>query len=271
MNNNSISTANLFLKKFFFGVFVFALFSIAASAQGEMMPMDSLIDSQTWVLVKIKNKSVPKDSKAFITINTAEKRLGGNGGCNHLFGTVEINGNRIKISEVGSTKMFCTEAGVMMRENELMNYLEKSTRYVQTGRTLSLYAGRSLLLKFKAKDKVSSGDVMNLDEKKWMLTAIESKALPNTPKIPYFVFNKTSGKFTGNFGCNSGSGKYETNGEKILFKDIIQTEMACGEPAASIERQFTDALSKANRFKMEEGKLLIFFDEKLLLTLKAAN
>lgn len=250
--------------KIFSTVFLFAIFCVAASAKNSIQ-----IDSAQWVLIEIKNKAVAQN-KAFIEFNLAENRIAGNAGCNRMFGTAEIaDGNRIKFSGIGTTKMFCGQPKVMKLEQDFINYLGQTTRYKQTGKTLSLYAGKRLLLKFKANESFNGAS--DLEEKKWTLVAIESKKLQNVSKVPYFVFDKSAGKFSGNFGCNSGAGNYETSGEQILFKEIITTEMACDEPATGIEREFLDALLKANRYAVEKQSLKLYSGNKLLLTFDAQD
>lgn len=264
MNKQYLLSTNIksFLNKIFLAVFLLAIFCAAASAKNSFQ-----IDSTQWVLVELKNKPVAQ-SRAFIEFNAAENRITGNAGCNRMFGTAEMaDKNRIKFSDIGTTKMFCGQPNVMKLEKDFIDYLGQTTRYKQAGKSLSLYAGNRLLLKFKAKE--SSNDETNLEEKTWRLVAIESRKLQNVSKIPYFVFDKASGKFSGNFGCNSGAGNYEIDGEKILFKEIITTEMACDEPAVSVEREFLDALSKVNRFAIEKQNLKLYAGNKLLLTFNA--
>ena len=63
-----------------------------------------------WRLVAVGDKVVaPADSQraAHITLQPNSKQVAGSGGCNRLFGVYELNGDALRFSGVGSTKMAC--------------------------------------------------------------------------------------------------------------------------------------------------------------------
>jgi putative lipoprotein len=66
-------------------------------------------------------------------------RVGGRGGCNRFFGSVEITGESIKFGQMGSTQMACVEA-LMNQEGRYLKALGAAERYALNGDQLLLYS-----------------------------------------------------------------------------------------------------------------------------------
>ena len=113
------------------------------------------LDSRRWNLIEL-NGVKTESSMAFIEFVSAEKRFAGNAGCNRMFGKFETNDSEIKFSGIGTTKIACSQEGVMKLESDFIKALENTTRFEQTGEMLDLYAGNNLILKFSAADKDTS-------------------------------------------------------------------------------------------------------------------
>ena len=107
----------------------------------------------------------------------------------------------------------------------------------------------------------------------WNLQALGSPdnlrpALPNTEVTLTF----TSGsEVSGNAGCNSYGGSYESGVDGTLrFADLFHTEMYCVEPGVMDQEQcFLDALSAAETYGMDESSLRIEGGGKLLVLSRA--
>lgn len=230
------------------------------------------LDARRWNLVELNGAKI-ESSKAFVEFASAENRVTGNAGCNRMFGKFETNAGDIKISGIGATKMFCAQEGVMKLETDFTKALERATRFEQQGSTLNLYAGNDLILKFAvaAKDTTPGSEnsgVIKLEDKKWILTAINGKALPAPLKAtPFLVFNAQRQSAGGNSGCNSFGGSYKTGEHKISVTEIISTQIACIEDERmNIERDFFSNLKKAGRFEIKNNKLHLLQNDTLLLT-----
>jgi heat shock protein HslJ len=65
--------------------------------------------------------------QATLTFPEAGK-IAGNGSCNRFFGSAEINGDAIKLSALGSTRMACPEA-VMNQEAKYLEALQAAERF----------------------------------------------------------------------------------------------------------------------------------------------
>lgn len=230
------------------------------------------LDSRRWNLIEINGGGV-ESSKAFVEFVSAEKRFAGNAGCNRMFGKFETNGNEIKLSGIGTTKIFCSAEDVMKLEGDFIKALERTTRFEQKGETLDFYAGNNLILKFSEVAKtVSDGENSNtvkLEDKKWILASIAGKPLPKIETVPFLVFDKQKGSAGGNSSCNSFGGSYKTEGDKISITEIISTFIACGDERMNIEREFLGGLQKATRFEIKAGKLNLYEGDTLLLAFDA--
>lgn len=234
----------------------------------------SALESRRWSLTEI-NGTKTESTKAFVEFNIAEKRIAGNAGCNRMFGKFEINGEAIKFSGIGSTKVFCAQEGVMKLESDFLKALENTTRFAQQGDTLNFYAADNLILKFSGTPKSSSdtdnSTAVRLEDKKWILATIAGKAVPKLENAPFLVFDKQKAGAGGNSGCNSFGGSYKSEGDKISITEIISTQIACEDERGNIEREFFDNLRKVNRFEIKAGKLNLYASETLLLTFDAGE
>jgi heat shock protein HslJ len=120
--------------------------SIAGERSEKALPQKQPDFFETeWKLTKIEGKAV-KAAKAFIRFNKSENSAGGNGGCNGFGGNLEKNQNRIKISDVISTKMYCKETSKI--ENKFLSNLDRVTKYRIANGKLILTAGERDVLEF---------------------------------------------------------------------------------------------------------------------------
>lgn len=74
--------------------------------------------------------------------------------------------------------------------------------------------------------------------------------------FPTFEFNLGEMRFGGHAGCNNLFGKIELKGNKIKFRNIAATMMAC--PDMNVERAVIDALNlKTFNYKIDKMKLTL--------------
>jgi heat shock protein HslJ len=231
------------------------------------------LSAKHWELTELGGKRI-YSSKAFLEIDASQNRFAGNAGCNRMFGTVNINGKNINFGGVGTTRMFCSEAGVMKLEGDFTRALERVTRFEKTGNNLSLYARNRLILKFKGTDKSGSDDnsQLKLEDKKWVLQSIKGRNLPKVETLPFINFDKAKRSAGGDTGCNVFGGNYSVTRDTIAITNIISTMRACIEDERmNLEREFKNGLENANRFEITGGKLNLYSGRTLLLTFRAEN
>ncbi len=82
------------------------------------------------------------------TIEFAQDRIAGTGGCNRFFGGYSAEDGRISVTGVGATRMAC-DAEIMQRESDFFSVLNAVTSYRRDGDRLTLASadGREIVLR----------------------------------------------------------------------------------------------------------------------------
>jgi heat shock protein HslJ len=80
-----------------------------------------------------------------------------------------------------------------------------------------------------------------------------------TGKIPRLELNLGTKRFTGNTGCNNMSGSFDFTDSTLQFNQrITTTKMAC---VGYNEKAFLENLLRANSYKLQNGILILMFDQ----------
>ena len=92
----------------------------------------------------------------------------------------------------------------------------------------------------------------------WRAIELAGKPVPTTPanREAHLLF-ATGGRVGGADGCNRINGGYELTGDRMTFRQIAATQMACLNPPGT-ERPFRDALAAAARFTITGDRLELF-------------
>ena len=108
-----------------------------------------------WKLVALGDKPVtPTDTQrvAHILLQPDSKQVAGSGGCNRMFGVYELNGDALRFSGVGSTKMACRDG--MDTEAAFLASLLRVAHWRMNGRQLELSdAGGTVLARLEPRAK----------------------------------------------------------------------------------------------------------------------
>jgi heat shock protein HslJ len=113
----------------------------SASSNGNASGLSAPLVGTTWRLLSIDGRPV----LAGVTITaefTADGRVAGTAGCNRYFGTAAPKGEHLEVGAFGSTRMFCTQDGVMAEEQAFLAAFEKVESFSIAGGELRL-AGSS--------------------------------------------------------------------------------------------------------------------------------
>lgn len=86
--------------------------------------------------------------RAFMRLDESKQSIGGNGSCNNFGGSYTLSGDKLTVSKIFSTKMYCE--AVQKTEDHFLRLLETVTRYNINGNTLLLYNNDQLVLQFSA-------------------------------------------------------------------------------------------------------------------------
>lgn len=237
--------------------------SIAFTVFGSTGFAQKGLGGKRWQIVEL-NGEKPKNPRAYIEFNEAEKKITGNGGCNRMFGTYESGNGVFKTSGIGSTRMMCMRPGTMETEAALFKALGEAVKITIMGGDLRLYDPSGIVIaKFRA-DQKRLTEPVTLASRKWMLATIGETEVSLEKNAPFLNLGTAA---SGNGSCNSFGGDYTIEGSKIKFGNLISTMMACeAEGRMTIEQGFMGALGSADRYEIKGEVLYLYQGEKELLS-----
>jgi heat shock protein HslJ len=88
----------------------------------------------------------------------------------------------------------------------------------------------------------------------WTLQELNGQApIPDTEITLHFEANNLNG----DAGCNTYSGDYEINGNRIFIREILATEVACPEPTGVMEQEqrYLETLREVSHFRLINDRL----------------
>ena len=239
--------------------------AVSALAQSER------IGTRQWKLVHLNGANVANSSRAYLELNAEQTRFTGNTGCNRMFGSVTVQGRRVDFSNIGSTRMACLQPRIQQVETAFVRALENVDRFRQRGNSLELYDRNRLVMRLTAltKQPPENGDGrVSLEDRKWILDAIKGVPVSKIGRTAFVVFDQSKGSAGGNSSCNVFGGSYTAAGSTLKITDVISTMRACVEDnRMTIERDFLDGIRNTNRYEIARGKLMLYRNDRLLLTL----
>lgn len=116
--------------------------ALAAAACANSAPRADLSGS-SWAVESVAGEPVSGP-----TIEFAQDRISGTGGCNRFFGGYSVEDGRISFTGVGATRMAC-EPEIMAREDQFFTALNAAQSYNREGDRLTLTGanGRAVVLR----------------------------------------------------------------------------------------------------------------------------
>lgn len=99
----------------------------------------SSLENTHWKLTRLGDAPVSADSPQrvpFFLLDPEQHRVSGSGGCNRVTGSYELNGNRLKFSQMAGTMMMCPQG--MDIEQAFLKSLGQVNKWKITGQNLEL-------------------------------------------------------------------------------------------------------------------------------------
>lgn len=109
-----------------------------------------------WVLETFNGEKVKltdPNTEMYIQFEDVEKRVNGRAACNRFFGNYEIDGNKLKFSPMGATRMACPD---LQKETEFFQMLDKVESYNIKDNTLFFLAKGEVVAAFKKSEETKS-------------------------------------------------------------------------------------------------------------------
>jgi heat shock protein HslJ len=166
--------------------------------------------------------------------------LGARAGCNHLFGRYRIDGDRLLVDQMGMTEMGC-EPPLMAQDQWLIAFLSSGPTFALNGNDLLLTSGDVTITLLDREIAEPDQPLQNIT---WGLTSlITGDAVSSVPLgvMPTLLF-RDDGTLELNTGCNSGGGSYTVEGDRLVLRDIVLTDMACAGAAGQVEQAVVSVL-----------------------------
>ena len=110
------------------------------------------VENTRWELAELSGKPVAppwQQKEPYLQLNPNGKALQGFTGCNTVNGNYQLNGDKLKFSNLTSTKVSCGEP-YMKQESAFLNALKATDSFKLSGDKLELYGGGKLLARFEA-------------------------------------------------------------------------------------------------------------------------
>jgi heat shock protein HslJ len=188
----------------------------------------------------------------------ADGRLSGNSGCNTYNGGFEASGKTLKVGPLVSTQMACDKpTGVMDQEQQYLAALQNSATFEISGDILTI-RDASGTTQVVAKVNTPTG----LSGTAWEAIMYNNgkQAVVGLIANSEVTLNfGAQGQVSGNSGCNTYSGGYETNGDQLKVGPLASTRMFCDKPAGVMdqEQQYLAALQNAATYEISGSTLTI--------------
>ncbi|MCJ8167347.1 META domain-containing protein [Pontibacter sp. E15-1] len=109
---------------------------------------DNIVDAY-WMLVSVEGQGIqsPNNTRtAYLRLEEKESDVSGFTGCNRLSGRYTLDGQKLKLSELRTTRMACTETET---ENKMLDVLRRADNYRISGDLLTLFEGTSAVATFR--------------------------------------------------------------------------------------------------------------------------
>ena len=185
----------------------------------------------------------------------ADGRMGGNASCNSYFAGYTVDGDKLTISQAGSTMMACDPPEAMQQEMDFLAALQSAATYAIDGDQLTIAneAGETVLT-FKASVPAT------LVGTNWVATMYNTgtEAVTNVMEGTTITANfAEDGQLNGSAGCNNFMSSYTLEGQTIPIHPPATTRKACSEPAGIMEQEaaFVSMLPQATTYTISGSNL----------------
>lgn len=215
------------------------------------------LTSNPWQLISYNNGRqavVSVDPNTQITaVFTPDGKVSGNAGCNTYNGSYQIDGNKIKVGPLATTRRACPQP-VMDQEAAFLKAFQSSA-------TWSIFND---ILGMRTAEDAQSVNFLpmaatGLANSNWKLTGVNTGT--GVESIPTGVEATAQfgadGRMTGSTGCNNYNIPFEVDGANIKFGVGMTTMKACEGPAMQVEQNVLKAVQSTTTWSIDGGILFL--------------
>jgi heat shock protein HslJ len=220
---------------------------MAASGAGSAA---TALEGTVWQLDRLPGPAAGalRSAEQPITIRLEGGRVSGSSGCNRLVGSYTVEGNVVRLSQLGGTMMACPEPAASL-ETAFRAALAGPLRYAVEGDRLTLTPASGGPLVFVAEVQALDGD--------WQVNGFNNgrDAVVGLKGDAPVTLSFKAGAVSGDAGCNRFRGGYTVDGKAVKIGPLALTRKACAEGVMQQEREFVAALESAATWAVEGGTL----------------
>lgn len=214
----------------------------------------------TWILKSLNGQSATDIFKGKIptmTIELAEKRIFGNGGCNNYTGGFTFEKGIFSAPNLASTMMMCGEENqegqfhAVLGQSNKVSIVQGMLQFQNNGKIVAEFErgiDTSLLMGLWTLESIAGGDVKTLF----------------ADQVPTIEFDLAESRFSGNAGCNRYNAIYKIEGTTIMVGPVITTRMAC--PFMKGESIYTQIITGSSTLEVNSKKVTFSKDGETTLT-----
>jgi len=246
------------ISAFAFGAICIAMLLVSCVKQATPLPGSEAagIEGIQWYLTEVGGSPVSTmagEKQPHMLLDPAENQASGFAGCNHFFGSYELDGSSLTFGPMGATRMACPDLETGL-EASVFEALENTRKWEKGKGELLLLDGDAVLARF------SQEKYIHLVGPVWQWTQTlyndDSRVKPTDPENYTVQFLK-DGTISVKADCNQKGGMYSIpRGEKSISIEITHSTMAAC-PEGSLEGEFVKGLSAAAIYFIRNGDLYI--------------
>ncbi len=182
---------------------------------------------------------------------TDDGRLLARAGCNHMQSPVSLDGGELAVSELSMTAMGCPDADLHTQDEWLSRFLSATPSWRLDGTNLVVAGGDTEIVLAQEVPATLEGGKWTVD------TLVSGDAASSVPGGVVATLAFQAGQVEVSAGCNSGSARYRAEGERLVFEQLVLTDMACGQDAMAVEKAVTDVLQGQSTYEVDGQTLAL--------------
>lgn len=235
-----------------------------ASTVTDASPFDRTFLSRT---VTEDGGERPLVSGTEIRLTFEDDSISVHAGCNHLFGEVRsIDGGTLSVSGMGGTEMGCDPA-LHEQDRWLAELLEADPDWALDGSTLTISTASTTIVLV---DRVEADPDRAFEGTRWVVDTLYSGDTASslaTDAEAVLVF--TDGRLDGSTGCNTITGTYHLDDDRLRIDDVVRSDAACPGAAGELEAAIVDAVEVDLAVDVVAARLTLMTDDGHGLGLRA--
>ncbi|HEU4543948.1 MAG TPA: META domain-containing protein [Jiangellaceae bacterium] len=187
---------------------------------------------------------------------TTDGQISANAGCNHLFGDVTIQPDRLEVGPMGGTEMGCDQ--LRHEQDEwLMAFLEDSPAWTLDGDRLTLTAGGTEIVLL---DREVADPDRPLEGTRWLVDTIISGEAASSmwagTEGSAWLFIEGD-RFTASSGCRDFEGSVDIGSDSLRFGETAQTDPICPEELREVDEAMQTIFASEVEFSIEAARLTL--------------